>query len=294
LITAKNKTHTSRYTVERYERSTNELVAVYLNTVEAAYKLKVHVDMIRTLCSNKRRAAADFILKYGEKVLQPKNVVYPPYEVLPLKRVEVDNESQYARKKEEKRLQREIERLEAIEERRLEDERQALAIQQERQQRLESKDATNIRIDDLFHLLSVRTRNCLGRAGIITLGELIQYERKDLMYIRNFGIKCLSEIEELLSDKSLSLLQQIEKEKQTLTKTKPSNEALNIRIAYVNDVCYTWVSVRTINCLRRAGIKTIGDLLKFREKDLMYLRNFGVTCLNEVVKLLDEFNLKLR
>ena len=296
ILNRKEKTTTTRSTIERYERKTNELVAVYKNAEEAGYCLKVSADTIRCLCSGRTKPAADFILKYGEKTVQSKIIKFPPYQKLPLQRVLIDTESRIAKEKEERRLLKEQMRLEAIEQERLEAERQILAKQQERQQRLESKDATNIRIDDLFDLLSVRTRNCLGRAGIITLGELIQYERKDLMYIRNFGVKCLSEIEEILSDKSLSLLQQIEKEKQVLTEKQEipeNNDVLNIRIATIDEVSYTWISVRTLNCLRRAGIITLGDLVKFRKKDLMCLRNFGIKCFYEVEELLDEFNLKL-
>jgi len=52
---------------------------------------------------------------------------------------------------------------------------------------------------------SVRTLNCLRRGGITTVGELISKEEKELMALRNFGLKSKVEIEERLESMGLSL-----------------------------------------------------------------------------------------
>lgn len=46
--------------------------------------------------------------------------------------------------------------------------------------------------------LSVRALNCLKSAEVETLGELVQYNKNDLLKFRNFGKKSLSELDELL------------------------------------------------------------------------------------------------
>ena len=46
--------------------------------------------------------------------------------------------------------------------------------------------------------LSVRTINCLKSADICTVGELVQCKKLELLKIRNFGKKSLSELDELL------------------------------------------------------------------------------------------------
>jgi len=51
--------------------------------------------------------------------------------------------------------------------------------------------------------LSVRAYNCLKAADIRTLGDLVQLEISDMMKFRNFGKKSLTELEALVSDKSL-------------------------------------------------------------------------------------------
>lgn len=58
-------------------------------------------------------------------------------------------------------------------------------------------------IDDLD--LSVRSNNCLRRAGINTVDELTQKSEEDMMKVRNLGRKSLDEVKKKLSDLGLSL-----------------------------------------------------------------------------------------
>lgn len=51
--------------------------------------------------------------------------------------------------------------------------------------------------------LSVRALNCLKAADVESLGDLVVYNRSDLMKFRNFGKKSLSELEEVVSSKGL-------------------------------------------------------------------------------------------
>jgi len=51
--------------------------------------------------------------------------------------------------------------------------------------------------------LSVRALNCLKAADVETLGDLVVYNRSDLMKFRNFGKKSLSELEEVVGSKGL-------------------------------------------------------------------------------------------
>ena len=53
------------------------------------------------------------------------------------------------------------------------------------------------------------------------------------------------------------------------------------------------LSVRSSNCLRAARIKTIGDLVKKTELEMLKYRNFGKKSLNEINKILTEMGLSL-
>ncbi len=61
--------------------------------------------------------------------------------------------------------------------------------------------------------LSVRALNCLKAADVETLGELVQFNRNDLLKFRNFGKKSLTELEALLENNSLNFGMDISKYK---------------------------------------------------------------------------------
>ena len=52
--------------------------------------------------------------------------------------------------------------------------------------------------------LSVRALNCLKSAEVETLGDLVRYNKTDLLKFRNFGKKSLTELDDLLSELKLS------------------------------------------------------------------------------------------
>ncbi|MCK9561967.1 MAG: DNA-directed RNA polymerase subunit alpha [Bacteroidales bacterium] len=61
--------------------------------------------------------------------------------------------------------------------------------------------------------LSVRALNCLKAADVEILGELVQFNKNDLLKFRNFGKKSLSELEEVLAGLNLSFSMDITKYK---------------------------------------------------------------------------------
>lgn len=61
--------------------------------------------------------------------------------------------------------------------------------------------------------LSVRALNCLRSAEVETLGELVVFNKTDLMKFRNFGKKSLTELDELLANLNLSFGMDISKYK---------------------------------------------------------------------------------
>ena len=61
--------------------------------------------------------------------------------------------------------------------------------------------------------LSVRALNCLKAADVETLGDLVQFNKTDLLKFRNFGKKSLSELDDLLESLNLSFGTDISKYK---------------------------------------------------------------------------------
>ena len=68
---------------------------------------------------------------------------------------------------------------------------------------------------------------------------------------------------------------QIEMEKEAFRSSIPE-EQFNMPVEQLD------LSVRTINCLRRANITTVGELMSKQEKELLRLRNFGQKSLDEI------------
>ena len=67
----------------------------------------------------------------------------------------------------------------------------------------EGPELSQVKIDVLD--LSVRASNCLKRANIYTLGDLVERTEEDLSKIRNLGKKSVDEIIEKLKDYGFDL-----------------------------------------------------------------------------------------
>ena len=54
------------------------------------------------------------------------------------------------------------------------------------------------------------------------------------------------------------------------------------------------LSVRSYNCLKRAGVNTVSDLVSKTEEEMMKVRNLGRKSLEEVVQKLESMGLSLK
>ena len=54
------------------------------------------------------------------------------------------------------------------------------------------------------------------------------------------------------------------------------------------------LSIRPSNCLKRAGIQTVEDLVKKTEEDMLKVRNLGRKSLDEVIRKLESMGLSLK
>ena len=142
--------------------------------------------------------------------------------------------------------------------------------------------------------LSVRSRNCLQKMKIDTLGDLIMKTEQELLSYKNFGETSLKEIREMLTQKGLRLGQGLEDSggdppsgRNPLEATAPA-EVLDQSIDELN------LSVRSRRCMERLEVRTVRDLINKTEVELMSAKNFGMTSLNEIKRNLAEMGLSLR
>lgn len=61
--------------------------------------------------------------------------------------------------------------------------------------------------------LSVRALNCLKAAEVETLGDLVAFNKSDLLKFRNFGKKSLTELDNLVANKGLTFGMNVSKYK---------------------------------------------------------------------------------
>lgn len=142
--------------------------------------------------------------------------------------------------------------------------------------------------------LSVRSRNCLQKMGVMTLGDLTEITEQELLASKNFGETSLVEIREMLVSKGLELGQFATKWREE----EPQFQAVELsddeRLLMDRPISDLNLSVRARKCMVRLGLSTIGELVRRTGDDLLECKNFGVTSLNEVREKLTEANLKLR
>jgi DNA-directed RNA polymerase subunit alpha len=142
--------------------------------------------------------------------------------------------------------------------------------------------------------LSVRSRNCLKKMNLHTLGDLLRTSEQELLGYKNFGETSLNEIKALLAQKGLRLGQNADESK--LTVKRPSAPVAGDVPAEVmgKNVSELELSVRSRKALQRLNINTIGELISRTEEELLGCKNFGQTSLNEIKQQLGNFGVGLR
>jgi len=142
--------------------------------------------------------------------------------------------------------------------------------------------------------LSVRSRNCLKQMNIFTIGDLLRVSETQLMIYKNFGETSLTEIKAMLAQKGLRLGQTMEQDAPSVDAAAPEPESAGDSGVSVRPVADLELSVRSRKCLQRLGVSTIGELVVKSEAELLAIKNFGQTSLNEIKRRLADLGLTLR
>ena len=143
--------------------------------------------------------------------------------------------------------------------------------------------ATDVKALDLTE----RAYNCLRRAGIASLGELVKKTPDDLLSIRAMGRTTVRVIEKALAARGLHLgMQEIDlRTCQSIDAFIRSSPQSATHWA-ATDVKALDLTERAYNCLRRAGIASLGELVKKTPDDLLSIRAMGRTTVRVIEKAL--------
>jgi len=162
--------------------------------------------------------------------------------------------------------------------------------------------------------LSVRSRNCLAKMNIESLGDLVKKSEQELLAYKNFGETSLQEIKDILAQKGLRLGMQVEDDAPLYVADKAEADAQFNQLFGGSDedadddddtpmasddpraasIDALDLSIRSRRCMETLEIKTVAELTERSEQELMASKNFGLTSLNEIRKKLEERGLSLK
>ncbi len=120
------------------------------------------------------------------------------------------------------------------------------------------------------------------------VGQVVDFDRLTIEIETNGSITpddALSSAADILSDQ-LALFTNFSTEEKPV-QTAPASE-WDVPVETLN------LSVRSFNCLKRAGISKVSELLDMSEDEIIKMRNFGKKSLDEIKQVLEERNLSLR
>jgi len=143
--------------------------------------------------------------------------------------------------------------------------------------------------------LTVRARNCLKKMNITTLGDLLRTTEAELMGYKNFGDNSLQEIKAMLAQRGMRL-GQIADDKQADARQEAYEQLQGSGQAdlLAQPVGELDLSVRARKALSLLDINTVGDLVARTEAELLGIKNFGSTSLQEIKDCLAAQGLSLR
>ncbi|MSR44019.1 MAG: tetratricopeptide repeat protein [Phycisphaerales bacterium] len=144
--------------------------------------------------------------------------------------------------------------------------------------------------------LSARARNCLKKVEIRTLGDLLRVTEAELMAFKNFGETSISEIKSMLNSRGLRLGQGLEggfeeeyrRKYLDELRTQVAPDLLEIPINSLE------LTIRARKAIQLLEVRTLGDLACRTEAELMGIKNFGSTSLDEIKAALAAQGLSLR
>ncbi len=140
--------------------------------------------------------------------------------------------------------------------------------------------------------LSVRSRNCLNKMNVKTLGDLIQMTEAELLAHKNFGETSLMEVKQMLAQKGLRLgMGKMDVNALAMGPEQKQDIPEEVLKKPVSDL---ELSVRSRKCMERLNIDTLGQLIEKTEAELLAAKNFGQTSLNEIKQRLEEHGLRLK
>ncbi len=134
--------------------------------------------------------------------------------------------------------------------------------------------------------LSVRSRNCLAKMNIFTLGDLLRISEQEMLSYKNFGETSLKEVREMLAARNLRL--GMFRDESEHSPTKADQKQLGESVDKLE------LSPRAVQVVTDLGITRIGDLVQYTDLDLYKAKGSGQSVVQELSTALGACGVNLR
>jgi len=134
--------------------------------------------------------------------------------------------------------------------------------------------------------LSVRSRNCLAKMNIFTLGDLLAITEQEMLSYKNFGETSLKEVKEMLAMRGLRLGMNREGDERLITKADQKVLGESIEKLELGNKAQA--------VMENLGITRIGDLVQYTDLDLYKAAGSGQSVVQELSTALGAFGTGLR
>lgn len=158
----------------------------------------------------------------------------------------------------------------------------------------------NKRADDPIGVIAIDAiftpiKNAKYNVTQTRVGQKIDYERLEIEVETDGSVtpeEAITQAAVILRD-HVSLFIKVDAEPEQVVQEKEVDaEVQRMRGLFMQSVDELDLSVRAHNCLKAANIKTIGDLVRREESEMLKFRNFGRKSLQELMEVLEERGLK--
>jgi DNA-directed RNA polymerase subunit alpha len=158
----------------------------------------------------------------------------------------------------------------------------------------------NKRADDPIGVIAIDSiftpiKNAKYNVTQTRVGQKIDYEKLEIEVETDGSVtpeEAITQAAMILRD-HVSLFIKVDAEPEQVVQEKEVDaEVQRMRGLFMQSVDELDLSVRAHNCLKAANIKTIGDLVRREESEMLKFRNFGRKSLQELMEVLEERGLK--
>lgn len=141
-----------------------------------------------------------------------------------------------------------------------------------------------ISINDKIEKLSMSTRlhNCLRRTGIDTVEKLLDFPTDKWAEVKNMGAKTIDEVKDLVASIKTGDSEYTLRDYECVQ--EEDEEIRDDCGAFEKSIDEMDFSVRAYNCLSRAGITNMSQIVTLSKEDLLNIKNMGINTVEEILQ----------